>query len=81
VIRDLAVVLALARGRVWELAGAPDRVTIDLDATLITAHSEKEYSPTRTGIASKRAHRGRDAALQPRPRALLFGDDGARLGP
>jgi hypothetical protein len=35
---------ALARGRVWELAGAPDRVTIDLDATLITAHSEKEQA-------------------------------------
>jgi len=31
-----------ARKRVWELAGAPDRVTIDLDATLITSHSEKE---------------------------------------
>ena len=35
---------ALARGRVWELAGAPGRVTIDLDATLITAHSEKEQA-------------------------------------
>ncbi len=33
---------AVARARVWELAGAPDRVTIDLDATLITAHSEKD---------------------------------------
>lgn len=39
---DLREAHALARGRVWELAGAPDRVTIDLDATLITAHSEKE---------------------------------------
>ena len=35
---------ALARGRVWELAGAPGRVTIDLDATLITAHSEKDVA-------------------------------------
>ena len=26
----------------WELAGAPERLTIDLDATLITAHSEKD---------------------------------------
>ena len=34
----------LARGRVWELAGAPGRVTIDLDATLVTAHSEKELA-------------------------------------
>jgi hypothetical protein len=33
---------ALARARVWELAGAPERLTIDLDATLLTAHSDKE---------------------------------------
>jgi hypothetical protein len=31
-----------ARARVWELAGAPSRLTIDLDATLIASHSEKE---------------------------------------
>ena len=35
---------AVARGRVWGMAGAPDRVTIDLDATLITAHSEKDQA-------------------------------------
>ena len=33
---------AEARARFWELAGAPERLTIDVDATLITAHSEKE---------------------------------------
>jgi hypothetical protein len=33
---------ARARARVWELAGAPRRVILDLDATLITAHSDKE---------------------------------------
>jgi hypothetical protein len=33
---------AQARARVWELAGAPASLTIDLDATLLTAHSEKE---------------------------------------
>lgn len=33
---------ATARERVWELAGAPRRVVLDLDATLITAHSDKE---------------------------------------
>lgn len=33
---------AAARRRVWELAGAPGRVILDLDATLVTAHSEKE---------------------------------------
>jgi hypothetical protein len=31
-----------ARDRFWQLNGAPKRLTIDIDATLITAHSEKE---------------------------------------
>lgn len=33
---------ARARAHVWKLAGAPSAVTIDLDATLLTAHSDKE---------------------------------------
>lgn len=33
---------ARARARVWKLTGAPERLTIDLDATLIGSHSEKE---------------------------------------
>ena len=33
---------ARARARVWKLTGAPEELTIDIDATLITAHSEKE---------------------------------------
>jgi hypothetical protein len=33
---------ACARERFWELSGAPKRLTIDVDATLITSHSEKE---------------------------------------
>lgn len=33
---------AQARARAWELTGAPERLTIDLDATLIGSHSEKE---------------------------------------
>jgi len=33
---------AAARERVWELAGPPQRVTIDVDATLVTSHSDKE---------------------------------------
>jgi hypothetical protein len=33
---------ARARERYWRLRGAPERLTIDVDATLITAHSEKE---------------------------------------
>ena len=35
---------APARTRVWELAGAPERVSVDLDATLVTAHSDKEQA-------------------------------------
>jgi hypothetical protein len=35
---------ARARGRFWELHGAPQRLTLDVDATLITAHSEKEQA-------------------------------------
>ena len=33
---------AKARERFWALHGAPERLTIDVDATLITSHSEKE---------------------------------------
>ena len=33
---------AQARTHVWEQAGAPERVILDLDGTLVTAHSEKE---------------------------------------
>ena len=33
---------ARARERFWERHGAPESLTIDVDATLITAHSEKE---------------------------------------
>lgn len=33
---------ARARERFWELHGAPESLTIDVDATLITSHSEKE---------------------------------------
>jgi hypothetical protein len=35
---------ARARERFWELAGVPERLTIDVDATLISAHSEKEHA-------------------------------------
>ncbi len=33
---------AHARERFWELHGAPERLTFDVNATLITSHSEKE---------------------------------------
>ena len=35
---------ARARERFWKLHGAPESLTIDVDATLITAHSEKEQA-------------------------------------
>jgi len=33
---------AAARARAWELAAAPRRIILDIDATLLTAHSDKE---------------------------------------
>lgn len=33
---------AEARAHVWKQTGAPERVTIDVDGTLLTSHSEKE---------------------------------------
>ena len=33
---------AVARARVWDAGARPDTITFDIDATLLTAHSEKE---------------------------------------
>ncbi len=33
---------AAARERAWELGARPERIVLDLDATLVTAHSDKE---------------------------------------
>ena len=41
-LEELRLAHARARERFWELHGAPEQLTIDVDATLITAHSEKE---------------------------------------
>ncbi len=41
---ELRAAHARARERFWELHGAPERLTIDVDATLITAHSDKEQA-------------------------------------
>ncbi|MHB1774067.1 MAG: IS1380 family transposase [Acidimicrobiales bacterium] len=41
-LEELRAAHAQARERFWGLSGAPDRLTIDVDATLVTAHSEKE---------------------------------------
>jgi hypothetical protein len=48
IARDRALLGALraararARGNAWDAGAAPERIVIDIDATLITAHSEKE---------------------------------------
>jgi len=39
---ELQAAHARARERFWKLSGAPERLTIDVDATLINSHSEKE---------------------------------------
>ncbi|MEA2373031.1 MAG: hypothetical protein QOH12_3425 [Solirubrobacteraceae bacterium] len=41
-LAGLRAAQAKARERVWKLTGPPAGLTIDIDATLITAHSEKE---------------------------------------
>ena len=33
---------AAARARVWDAGARPESITLDIDATLLTAHSEKE---------------------------------------
>jgi transposase-like protein len=40
------------REHVWAQAGAPERVTIDVDATLVTSHSDKEARPAPTRAAT-----------------------------
>ena len=39
---ELRAAHARARERFWKIHGTPERLTIDIDATLITAHSDKE---------------------------------------
>src|SRR5215217_4870479 len=41
-LEALRVARAHARARAWELGARPERITIDVDATLIGAHTEKE---------------------------------------
>ncbi|MGH8974593.1 MAG: IS1380 family transposase [Acidimicrobiia bacterium] len=41
-LRRIAVARATARAFVWAVGGAPERVTIDIDATLVDAHSDKQ---------------------------------------
>ena len=41
-LRAIAVARAVARARVWAAGGAPATVTLDFDATLVDAHSDKQ---------------------------------------
>jgi Transposase DDE domain group 1 len=41
---ELRAAHARARERFWKLHGAPESLTIDIDATLVTSHSEKEQA-------------------------------------
>jgi len=41
-LEALRAARAQARARAWAMGAAPDEIVLDIDATLITAHSEKE---------------------------------------
>jgi Transposase DDE domain group 1 len=41
-LRNIAVARAAARARAWGAGAAPDEVVIDIDGTLVDAHSEKQ---------------------------------------
>jgi Transposase DDE domain group 1 len=43
-LRSIRAARADARRRVWAQAGAPRRLILDLDGTLVTAHSDKEQA-------------------------------------
>jgi hypothetical protein len=43
-VEELRGAHARARARAWELGVGPERVTLELDATLIASHSEKELA-------------------------------------
>jgi Transposase DDE domain group 1 len=47
---------AAARARVWDAGARPELITLNIDATLLTAHSEKSWPPatTSTGTGSIR---------------------------
>lgn len=67
-IDRLRAARATARARVWEPAGAPEYVTSDLDATLLTAHSDKEGAEPR-GSATTGFTRCSATAMRPARRS------------
>jgi hypothetical protein len=51
-VDQLRAAHACARERFWSPHGLPERLTIDLDATLITSHSEEKARPATTRAAT-----------------------------
>src|SRR3954451_22617888 len=43
---------AQARARVWDAGARPETITLDIDATLLTAHSEKELAAGTTSAGT-----------------------------
>lgn len=41
---ELRTARAVARARVWDAGARPETLTLDIDATIVTAHSEKEQA-------------------------------------
>ena len=64
-LAGLLVAHARARARFWDLHGAPQRLTIDVDAKLVAAHSENEKAAGNYkhgfGVSSAARLCGRDA--------------------
>jgi hypothetical protein len=58
VVGELGAAHARARERFWELHGAPDGLMIDVEETLITAHSENAGQPEITSAGSAGAAHG-----------------------
>lgn len=50
---------ARARENVWNAGAAPERIIVEVDATLMGAHSEKRGFPPRLGIIRSRTGNGR----------------------
>lgn len=43
-LADLRAARAKARARIWDQGARPDRIVLDIDATLVTSHSDKEQA-------------------------------------
>ena len=43
-LADVRAARAKARARIWDQGARPDRIVLDIDATLVTSHSDKEQA-------------------------------------